>query len=147
MPKYLSTNPWFPLRNGGYFLVFAKAIGMAVYCVSRTRLLSQCLGMWMSSTTPRLRRCLSRRLCFVDTLPDSLVQRRQRFCPHEPQEVVHAWQEGIDRLLERGVTGRILLANFVTTDFAAVSLSRLEACSKPCYGNVRRSELCLRRGR
>lgn len=33
------------------------------------------------------------------------------------REVTHAWQEGIDRLLERGVTGRILLANLVSTDF------------------------------
>ena len=31
--------------------------------------------------------------------------------PNTVQEVVAAWQEGIERLLARGVTGRILLAN------------------------------------
>ena len=32
-------------------------------------------------------------------------------CLRTPQEIVAAWQEAIDRLLERGVTGRILLGN------------------------------------
>lgn len=54
--------------------------------------------------------------------PISFVRYRERSSPNHPQEVVHAWQEGIDRLLERGVTGRILLANFVFKDLFSVSV-------------------------
>ena len=46
-----------------------------------------------------------------------------------------AWQEGIDRLLERGVTGRILLTTLVSSDFSGVSGLGLEhAHSQSTHG-------------
>ena len=37
------------------------------------------------------------------------------------QEVITAWQEGITRLIERGVTGKILLSNFASPKGLPVS--------------------------
>ena len=46
-----------------------------------------------------------------------------------------AWQQGIDRLLERGVTGRILLTTLSSTDFSGVSGPGLEhAYSQSTHG-------------
>ena len=43
-----------------------------------------------------------------------------------PQEVIGAWTAGIGRLLEAGVTGRILLANVGSPKGLPVSVAGLE---------------------
>lgn len=47
-----------------------------------------------------------------------------------PQEIVGAWRDGIDRLTERGVTGRILLANLPSPRGFPVSVKNLR-CVHP----------------
>ena len=52
-------------------------------------------------------------------------------CLRTPQEIVAAWQEAIDRLLERGVKGRILLGNLVgvADDVSELGLKRTRSQS------------------
>lgn len=55
----------------------------------------------------------------------NIMQRNERsLFPYDPiQGIIGAWQEAITRLIERGVTGKILLANLGSLKGFPVSLS------------------------
>lgn len=53
-----------------------------------------------------------------------MIQRRTPSPLNTLQEVTAAWREGIERLIERGVTGKILLANVAS--FSAVTVSEVD---------------------
>ena len=76
-----------------------------------------------------------RLLLFADLVVCFCCLSTENDCLRTPQEIVAAWQQGIDRLLERGVTGRILLTTLSPTDFSGVSGPGLEhAYSQSTHG-------------